>query len=665
MKKKIKKIISFGTLFFGSIVTFAAIGLTNTTKINKKPWYLEYQSKKVEIRINKNGELFNSVRNVAVNNNFELKLLLNFDEKPNSVYDENWVKDKNIEFIEAIKKKRLNFKKYQISSMMPIVWFYFDDEIQRKNFIKSIIDEKEIYKGIIFPNEIQNKRLSYNNKTDWDVYFDRDITVDNTKDLEIVNFKKQKEREDNRYYNNVGNIGVLEWNGMIDEGKLQNFQKFGIKFYNVSNSNYRHHANEVSNVAVGDRGYDRYSKLFFSTFINDSQWQTAIEWMVKENGVRVINHSYGPEKDEYRRTYNENNLFLDYISRKYGVVNIFSSGNGNDEKQTENEWINGDLLSFNDIVVGALDYNQQTDKPTETIAKYSNYLLPDKYTNLSKPNVVAPGYLYRRWHKSENGIWEKFGVDGTSFAAPVVTGLVSTLLREKTFLDNDKNRLQAIKAIIGASSRKPNVNNLEYKSNGYSTVYGSGIIDFENMLVASNNLVTKQVSKSDKDFVLSTKEFYVQSGKKIKGASSWLFNSGLLKSTENLPTYNANVNWWWFLGILGGVIANSIEGSRLSKEKAEWYDTHIDNQRLNLKTVNTKQEDKLFSDYDLYLEKKDSNGNWFVVKSITSVKSNDEILEYTTAESGTYRLKVKKYSDALFDNSIDDSLALTYTVQDK
>ncbi|WP_435129794.1 hypothetical protein ACR82Z_00585 [Mycoplasma sp. 6243] len=56
--------------------------------------------------------------------------------------------------------------------------------------------------------------------------------------------------------------------------------------------------------------------------------------------------------------------------------------------------------------------------------------------------------------------------------------------------------------------------------------------------------------------------------------------------------------------ILGGVINNSIEGSRLSKEKTEWYDTHIDNQRLNLKTVNTKQEDKLFSDYDLYLERK-------------------------------------------------------------
>ncbi|WP_435128692.1 hypothetical protein ACR82Z_03190 [Mycoplasma sp. 6243] len=126
-----------------------------------------------------------------------------------------------------------------------------------------------------------------------------------------------------------------------------------------------------------------------------------------------------------------------------------------------------------------------------------------------------------------------------------------------------------------------------------------------------------------------------------------------------------NSRWWWFLGFLGGIIANSVEGARLSKEKAQWLETHIDEKRLNLITVNQKQQDKLFSDYDLYLEKKDRDGNWKVVKSITSINSNDEILEYITPESGIYQLKVKKYSDVLFNNSINDSLALTYTVQEK
>ncbi|WP_435128667.1 S8 family serine peptidase [Mycoplasma sp. 6243] len=312
--------------------------------------------------------------------------------------------------------------------------------------------------------------------------------------------------------------------------------------------------------------------------------------------------------DNWWTTYDENNLFLDYISRKYGVVNIFSSGNGNDQKEKENEWVDGYALSPNNLIVGALDFNEFTQKPTESIAEYSNYLLQNGNVSTSKPNVVAPGYLYKRWYKNSKGEWNYLDTLGTSFASPVVTGLVSTLLRERDFLNKDKIRLQSIKAIVGASSRTPKVNNLNYKANGYTQKYGSGVIDFENMLEAADNLVTKEVSKSDNDFVLWTSSFYVPKGKKIKGASSWLFNAGLLETPENSPSYNANVNWWWFLGLLGGVIANSVEGARLSKEKAEWNKYHISEERLNLKTLKQKQDNKMFSDYDLYLEKKDSNG---------------------------------------------------------
>ncbi|MGZ9762302.1 S8 family serine peptidase [Mycoplasma sp. 394] len=670
MKKQIKKIFLFSSILTTSVASIVTLTATNVLKNQEKPWYLGYQSNKLEVRINKNGQLFNSVRNVPVNNNYELKLLLNY-EANNSVMDENLTVQKNNKFIENIKKSNLYFKGYQTSSMMPIVWFYFDNENQRKEFVKNIIEKKEIYKGILFPNEIQNLQFSTNSsdkeeEIDWDVYYNRDIIIDNSKDLDIVNFKKQIQRENSRYRNKKGNVGVIEVKGKIDTTKLQNFQRYGVELQDIDKKiKLSHHANEVSNIAAGEKGYDRYSKLYFSAFIDNYEWQSAIEWMVKEKGVRIINHSYGMKYDNWWTTYDENNLFLDYISRKYGVVNIFSSGNGNDQKEKENEWVDGYALSPNNLIVGALDFNEFTQKPTESIAEYSNYLLQNGYVSTSKPNVVAPGYLYKRWHKNSKGEWNYLDTLGTSFASPVVTGLVSTLLRERDFLNKDKIRLQSIKAIIGASSRTPKVNNLNYKANGYTQKYGSGIVDFENMLEAADNLVTKEISKSDNDFVLWTSSFYVPKGKKIKGASSWLFNAGLLETPENSPSYNANVNWWWFLGFLGGVIANSVEGARLSKEKAEWNKYHISEERLNLKTLKQKQDNKMFSDYDLYLEKKDSNGNWNIVKSITSSSSNDELLEYITTEAGYYRLKVKKYSGVLFDNSINDSLALTYTVQEK
>ncbi|MBY7705640.1 S8 family serine peptidase, partial [Vibrio harveyi] len=51
--------------------------------------------------------------------------------------------------------------------------------------------------------------------------------------------------------------------------------------------------------------------------------------MVLENNVRVINHSYGSTSIN-PINYNDESFFIDYISRKYGVVNVFAAGNGYD-----------------------------------------------------------------------------------------------------------------------------------------------------------------------------------------------------------------------------------------------------------------------------------------------------------------------------------------------
>ncbi|WP_435128670.1 hypothetical protein ACR82Z_03150 [Mycoplasma sp. 6243] len=292
MKKQIKKIFLFSSILTTSVASIVTLTATNVLKNQEKPWYLGYQSNKLEVRINKNGQLFNSVRNVPVNNNYELKLLLNY-EANNSVMDENLTVQKNNKFIENIKKSNLYFKGYQTSSMMPIVWFYFDNENQRKEFVKNIIEKKEIYKGILFPNEIQNLQFSTNSsdkeeEIDWDVYYNRDITIDNSKDLDIVNFKKQIERENSRYWNKKGNVGVIEVKGKIDTLKLQNFQRYGVELQDIDKKiKLSHHANEVSNIAAGEKGYDRYSKLYFSAFIDNYEWQSAIEWMVKEKGVEL------------------------------------------------------------------------------------------------------------------------------------------------------------------------------------------------------------------------------------------------------------------------------------------------------------------------------------------------------------------------------------------
>lgn len=53
--------------------------------------------------------------------------------------------------------------------------------------------------------------------------------------------------------------------------------------------------------------------------------------MVETNNVKVINHSYGATKKEFY-DYNEDSFFLDFLARKYGVINVFSAGNGARER---------------------------------------------------------------------------------------------------------------------------------------------------------------------------------------------------------------------------------------------------------------------------------------------------------------------------------------------
>ncbi|MGZ9413906.1 S8 family serine peptidase [Mycoplasma sp. AC157] len=665
MKNKFKYLFATSTLV-GSAIIF---GLSNSKQIlvTENNWYKTFKNEKLVLRKNSLNKLNNENKEIIFNNNFEFKLLLNYDMSDYDKYDEDFFEIKNKQFIEKIKLLKYNFHSFKISSIMPVVWFYFNNEDERENFVKMIINEEEIYSAILFENNHNSKlKNTYTkNKTIEDYYYKIDRKFENN-NHKFINFEKQKERENKRNYHNIGKIGILETKGKLNLEEMHYFEKNGFEIFVPENNQIldSHHAHEVTAIASGSEGVDRYSKLFFSTFYTNAEWQKSIEWLVKNN-VKIINHSYGSINDLLDSKYDENNFFLDYISRKYGVVNVFSSGNGNENRDTSNEWINGNKISINNIVVGALDYDYWNKTSTDEIAPYSNYMVLNKYKDYTKPNITAPGYLYSRKNMMKNGTFydSEYIHNGTSFAAPLVSGMISTLLREKRFLDTDSVRVQAIKAIIGASGRKPKVSDLEYKNNGYSLKYGSGIADFEKMLEAADNLVTKSITKNDKDFVLYSKEFYVEKNKLIKGASSWLFNAGILKNRENKPQYNPHVNWWWLLGFAGGLISNGIEATRIKIETEEWNKTHIDEGRLKLETTLSKQNDSLFSDYDLILEKKSSDGNWVKIKSIISNSSSDELLEYQTQSEGVYRFKIKKYSDRLFDNSIDDALALTYTIQ--
>ncbi|XBE78271.1 S8 family serine peptidase [Mesomycoplasma ovipneumoniae] len=687
---KFKKIILL-LVFWPSIFLIYHSFLINFN--TKKYWYASNFSSKIDIREPFAKQLSNSEKIDDFDNQFELKLLLN----PNFLSTESKeISNFNLEFIKKIEKSGLKFKEAKSSEILPIVWFYFDTENDREFFVKNSMENSFISRYIVYKNEgdKKTKPLSwyhYYDELDGYNYYLPKTPIDKFKDwmsknIKIVNFEEQAKKDKLTYKWSQTKVGAIEVKNEFNYNFMSYFNDndFHIndlgsikKWNEVENGkNEPYHSTLVSLILGSKLGIDTKSTSYLSIFTTNSQWQKAIEWMVETNNVRVINHSYGDTgKDFY--DYKENAFFLDFLARKYGVINVFSAGNGamerNDGKIVDHPWIDNEKLSLNSIVVGALDDNSEPWKIAKNkIADYSNYKTDQKYYELAKPLVVAPGRIY---NPVTNHFKDDF-VNGTSFAAPIVTGLISTFLREKPNLDNDDNRLIALKAILSASAISPDYSDLTKKRNGYFEKYGSGTPDFKNMLKASENTYfIRDQKKSEQETIFTSKPFWVNSNDKIKASLSWMFNAGLLKNKVAEPNKSNYVSWWWFLtpftpiGLpVAGAAAILDAKSKMNQHKNDfdkWSETHINSERLKLETTKKNQNGDFVSDYDLYLQKLDSNNNWVDVSWSTSSKSNDELINFKAEKSGYYRLYVKKFKSVTFDNSVEDKLALSYLVNNE
>ncbi|WP_033161033.1 hypothetical protein [[Mycoplasma] collis] len=132
----------------------------------------------------------------------------------------------------------------------------------------------------------------------------------------------------------------------------------------------------------------------------------------------------------------------------------------------------------------------------------------------------------------------------------------------------------------------------------------------------------------------------------------WMNNGGILRDKENRPIHN--YNWWDFLNplaIAARILANT-------PGEIKWQTEHNNEEWLKKGEMEKRQNNKFFTDFDLYFEK--WNGySWEVVKNINVINSNVEVIDYNINETGKYRIRIKKYSN-IFENSINDVLAVTY-----
>jgi len=147
----------------------------------------------------------------------------------------------------------------------------------------------------------------------------------------------------------------------------------------------------------------------------------AADW-----GATVFNNSWG-YTSSCAFVSDMNKFFDDMVANRARSV-VFAAGNrGNNSDHC----VISPALAYNVIAVGASDDKNTTDWADDTMGGYSSYSNPSTtHNDREEPDVTAPGTNFQSTTNASP--WTGDVGSGTSYAAPIVTGVIAQLM-ERSF----------------------------------------------------------------------------------------------------------------------------------------------------------------------------------------------------------------------------------------
>lgn len=243
-------------------------------------------------------------------------------------------------------------------------------------------------------------------------------------------------------------IAVVEDDGISDENPY-----LAIPSYYDSNKRIGWHATAVAGVIAST--HSTYRGIAFRAYgllsanaisLNDNDTLAAIEWALS-SGADIINICYGTDTD---RQIQGMDRYMDHLVWHHRKTVAVAAGN----KWFHPWWgwiddVVSPGLGYNVITVGAInDKNTGSDWLDDEMwedSLFTNPISPNG--DREKPEVVAVGVKVSTTTTSYP--WVGYLGDGTSLAAPMVTGEAALLMSASSGL---KTRSEAVKAIIMASA---------------------------------------------------------------------------------------------------------------------------------------------------------------------------------------------------------------------
>ncbi len=313
---------------------------------------------------------------------------------------------------------------------------------------------------------------------------------------------------DNLEYSGDGiKIGSIE-NGMPND--LSNLQN--VTYYSYNNYSTEH-AFYTSSIYAGNNGIAKDASIYFAQTNKSIDEATSYieicDWLVSNN-VDVINQSFGSDDISDNDTpYNLSSAYSDYIIKKFNITMVISAGNDS------YYGIISPATAVNAITVGSVNSNLE-------LSSFSSFNSPFKQNiMLTKPTIAAPGEgLYCIPNIDEM-------IDGTSFSAPFVTGIVALLMEEFPIL---KSNPEAVMSVLIASS---------FPASGQTELFneksGFGIVNYERARMAARDLTISPIESN-----LNSGDTICYDSKIVLPGQTLNLSSNVLLNFDNYDTSQYN-----------------------------------------------------------------------------------------------------------------------------
>lgn len=275
-----------------------------------------------------------------------------------------------------------------------------------------------------------------------------------------------------------------------------------------------YHGTKVTRIIAGKYGIASKAKVYTAhTDTSITTYYEDIENLISK-GVSVINMSlgFGDHSDDY---YTQLEKWIDHVSYQHNVTIVFVSGNAENGNYTTG--VGG--LSYNCIGVGGID-TKNTDAITDDTLHY-NSGYNDTTHGCAKPECMA----------AYNDVLEE-NMNGTSFAAPAVTGVCAQIIQVDPTLTFHP---QLIKAIIMASCDRKGS---EDYASGLTAKEGSGVVNSWKAVVIASLGRYKMISVNGVSNSTTNIDFTKRKdASTTKLVMAWMVPSKISYTSHSSPSY--------------------------------------------------------------------------------------------------------------------------------